>query len=1035
MTPTAASPRRRTIVRTVVLLLAALTIAAAFVAGDWLVRELESGESQSRWLSRWAGDMRFSLEDGPSPAIRFPRDGPYDQRMGYSGLDARIARIESLGFEVVAQARQSPAMLRLQEHEIAPPYRIDPAGGLRIEDCARRPLQSSRWPQRTYPGFEAVPDVVTRSLLYIENRHLLDPDHPTRNPAYEWRRLARALVEQAHAVVDPDRAQPGGSTLATQIEKFRHSPGGRTESVTEKGRQMLSASLRAYLDGPDTTEARRRIVVDYLNGVPLAARAGFGEVIGVGDALWAWYGRDFDEVNRLLADASAPLGERAIAFRQVLSLLVSERRPSWYLGPGRARLREDTDTYLRLLAGEGVIDDALRDAALAATAEPIAVAPASSQPMDFVARKALNAVRSRLMHLTAADSLYALDRLDLQAASTLHQPTQREVSERLARFAQPDGARAAGLTAPGLLGSADPSQVTYSFVLFERGEDRHRLRVQADSLDQPFDINDASKLDLGSTAKLRVLVHYLETVAALHARLAGLDADALRRTPVAPDDAITRWAVDWLASAPERGLAPMLEAALERRYSADPSSAFFTGGAVHRFRNFSAKDNGRVPTVREAMRDSVNLPFVRLLRDLVRHSMSGPDGTNASLLLEPGHPGRRPLLERYADQEGQTHLERYWARHAGQTPAEAERQLAQRAGGDARRVVAAFRAMRPDGDLDALLAFAERTGAAAPAQALREAFAAPEWRRFDLQDLGYLARAHPLELWLVGWRNAHPDGTLAQAIDASRDARLAAHRWLFETRRKSAQDRALRIVLEQDAFETVHAAWQRLGYPFEQLVPSYATALGASADRPAALAELMGVLVADGRRAPAVRIERLRFAEGTPYETVMARRPEPPQQVLPPEVARAALGVLGDVVESGTARRARGSLTSADGTALAIGGKTGTGERRMDRLARSGERISSRTLARSGTFVFHLGDRWFGTVTAHVQGPDAERYHFTSGLTVQVLRELASALQPLVAPADGVAACADPAGFDGDRAPARPAAGTPAPTGMRDSAS
>ena len=72
--------------------------------------------------------------------------------------------------------------------------------------------------------------------------------------------------------------------------------------------------MRAYLDGQDTTTARQRIVLDYVNTVPLAARPGFGEVSGIGDGMWAWYGRDFDDVKRLLApDAAAPLAERAIA--------------------------------------------------------------------------------------------------------------------------------------------------------------------------------------------------------------------------------------------------------------------------------------------------------------------------------------------------------------------------------------------------------------------------------------------------------------------------------------------------------------------------------------------------------------------------------------------------------------------------------------------------------------------------------------------------------------------------------------------------
>ena len=86
-------------------------------------------------------------------------------------------------------------------------------------------------------------------------------------------------------LADPTRNVPGGSTLATQIEKYRHSPSGRTDDVREKLRQMASASLRAYRDGPDTSAARRQIVVDYLNSTPLAARAGFGEVNGLGDGL------------------------------------------------------------------------------------------------------------------------------------------------------------------------------------------------------------------------------------------------------------------------------------------------------------------------------------------------------------------------------------------------------------------------------------------------------------------------------------------------------------------------------------------------------------------------------------------------------------------------------------------------------------------------------------------------------------------------------------------------------------------------------
>src|SRR3546814_4280978 len=67
-----------------------------------------------------------------------------------------------------------------------------------------------------------------------------------------------------------------------------------------------------------------------------------------------------------------------------------------------------------------------------------------------------------------------------------------------------------------------------------------------------------------------------------------------------------------------------------------------------------------------------------------------------------------------------------------------------------------------------------------------------------------------------------------------------------------------------------------MGYPFDRLVPSYATAIGTSGDRPDALAELMGIVVNNGIRLPTVRIERLRFAADTPYETIVEAEPPEP---------------------------------------------------------------------------------------------------------------------------------------------------------------
>jgi len=101
-------------------------------------------------------------------------------------------------------------------------------------------------------------------------------------------------------------------------------------------------------------------------------------------------------------------------------------------------------------------------------------------------------------------------------------------------------------------------------------------------------------------------------------------------------------------------------------------------------------------------------------------------------------------------------------------------------------------------------------------------------------------------------------------------------------------------------------------------------------------------------------------------------------------------------VEQGTGRRVSGAFHDASGAALVAGGKTGTGDHRYERFGRNGEVISSKVVNRTATFVFFLGDRHFGTLSAHVAGPEAADYGFTSALPTQLLKSLAPTLQPLL---------------------------------------
>ncbi|HSD59353.1 MAG TPA: glycosyl transferase family 51, partial [Burkholderiales bacterium] len=426
---------------------------------------------------------------------------------------------------------------------------------------------------------------------------------------------------------------------------------------------------------------------------------------------------------------------------------------------------------------------------------------------------------------------------------------------------------------------------------------------------------------------------------------------------------------------------------------------FFTGGGLHTFENFKREDNFKVPSVREGFRDSVNLVFVRLMRDIVHHYMYQVPGSSAALLKDSSNPRRADYLARFADREGRVFVHRFYRKYQGKSADEALALLLNGHRHTPERLAVIFRSLEPEAGFDAFSAFLSKH-LSAP---LQESMAARLYERhapghYSLADRGFLARVHPLELWLAGYLRGYPEASLAQVMEASASERREVYAWLFSTRHKNAQDERIRSLLEVEAFLEIHRQWKRLGYPFEYLVPSYATAIGSSGDRPAALAELMGIIVNDGLRLPTERIERLHFAAGTPYETVLRRGEENPERVMAPEVAAALRRALTGVVEAGTARRLAGSFAYEDGIRLTIGGKTGTGDNRFETYRADGQVVDSRAINRTATFVFFLGERHFGTLTAYVPGPEADEYSFTSALPVQILKALAPQLKPYLDP-------------------------------------
>lgn len=979
------------------LLLFAVIILAACCAAIYY--ETQTSTLQARYISEFASKLNFKVAKGASDSIVFPKKGPYDLRLGYVHLPSMLGKLQQRGLEISSQARVSDDLRRYAEFGFNIPYNEKSQAGLHILDATQQTMYRMINPKRVYADFAAIPAPVVQALLFIENRDLLSENFPKVNPAVDWGRFSKAVMVKTGELVNISLPSMGGSTLATQTEKFRHSDNGITSSITDKLYQMASASVRAYKGGEDTTAFRKQLVLDYVNSVPLSAAPGAGEVNGLGDGLFVWYGTEFGELNRLLQQKETTgleLEQQARVLKQVISLMIAHRRPSYYLVKGRSDLAVISNSYARLLAQGGFIAPALSEAA---QTQPLVFRnfTQNSAAQQIATNKGINVVRNRLGTLFDT-SLYDLDRMDVTVTSTVNSKLQEEATWYLQSLQTKTGAEAMGLIGKYLLAADQADALSYSFTLFERTPTGNAVRVQTDTTEMPFDINEGSKLELGSTAKLRTLTTYLEIIAELFGELSKLSPAEIEEFKEQRPDTLSTWVCSQLLEDPLLPLKTLLKAAMERPYSANPDEQFFTGGGLHVFSNFRQEDNNRVVTVTEALQNSINLPFIRIMRDIVNCTRSSQWENNKQVLVDDKDPRRKEVLDKFIDRESRVFLGRFWNKYQKKNAEERLDTLLAGMNPNPLRLAIIHRHLFPKADEATFIRFIRGE---LPTTETTDARLSTMYEKYkpgayNLQDLGYLAAMHPLELWLLDYLGQPGEKSQKDAMEKSAEVRRQVYDWLLRTKAKNARDSRVRTVLEIDAFSDIHRRWVNMGYPFEHLVPSLATALGSSGDRPAALAELVGIILNGGKRFSTHRFIKVEFAKDTPYESIVEPPPANPVQVLHPEVARVVKETMGKVVNEGTAKRLLNSFQQADGSALPIGGKTGTGDNRIFVSTAAGGKTSSKALNRTATFVFYLGDNHFGVLTAFVTGKSANAFSFTSALPLQVLKGMVPVILPYI---------------------------------------
>ena len=962
------------------------TIAIIVVFLLLFIFEIKTSFFESLYFSNRSRACSFSLGNGPSSSIRFPQTGPYDKRLGYTLIPDFIKRLKPYGFSIELQARISQEMAKIFDEGLNMPYEEKQQAGIEVLDRKNKNLFLFKSPNPQLTSFDSIPEMIVKALLFIEDRNLLDSTHSHMNPAMNWTRFYYAMISFVESKFHLKKTVPGASTLATQMEKYRHSAKGRTENVKDKLQQMLSASLLAYRDGAYTLPMRKSILLDYINTAPLGARPAFGEVFGLSEGISHWYKVRFESINAALRGDSAPLIDQANAFRMVLGLLLAHRKPEYFLVKNSTALSEETDCYLRLFRQRGLFSDSLLGAAIAAGTQHRTVFSAETHPPKNILLKPANTVLDPLIKKLRLKDIYDLVHLDCSVESTLDSAAVTQVMTLFQQLkSRPELLDSLGLRAAHLLDLGNPADVIYSLVLFERKDNTNVVRIQADSHDAPLDFNSGVKLDLGSTAKLRTLVTYLEIIEELYYRHSRQDSVPSASDPL--NDPLASWVTAFLKRNPAASCIDILDSSLNRLYSANPYEKFFTGGGLHHFDNFDKQDDGRILSVREAFAHSVNLVFIRLMRDIVNHYVALlPDYESAE--HDSAEIAKNHYLDLFIKYESVNLLGNFYRQLKKIPASEMADTLVDEIKSSPSRLGVIYCTVAVDPSDTGMKEFFKRHGIVDTSMAFITRLYS-QCKAFDWADRGYLAKVHPLKLWAASCLVKNPKTNFSDLKSSCIPYLYEMYKWIFSPERIAFQKSRIRIMQEMEAFDALLRSWQKLGYPFAEITPSFASAIGASADRPSALAQLAGIIQNDGLKCPEKRIEKIRFAGQTPYETVMINADTTScERVLSPEVADRVRSCMFDVIKDGTAVYASRSFDSS----IIVGGKTGTGDHRMRFFNRFGVQTGEKVVDRAATFVFIIDRRFFGTITVAVLGENAKDYDFTSAYPVRLFSLIAPKL-------------------------------------------
>jgi hypothetical protein len=199
-------PRPRIVIAGAIALLAGLV---------WM--EIRTSALQAQVFSRYASGLTWEVRNGACETPLGALDGPYDRRLGYQQLGELSSQLTARDFRISRQACPSPELAKLVARGVAPPYDEKHLAALQILDRDGKDLYHAPLDQFAFSEYGQIPALLVQSLLFVENRQLLDQDRTTLNPAVQHARDADREVPAFPQRPHRGRRRQGAADFRRQL--------------------------------------------------------------------------------------------------------------------------------------------------------------------------------------------------------------------------------------------------------------------------------------------------------------------------------------------------------------------------------------------------------------------------------------------------------------------------------------------------------------------------------------------------------------------------------------------------------------------------------------------------------------------------------------------------------------------------------------------------------------------------------------------------------------------------------------------------